>query len=267
MNCAVSNIAWPAEADTEAHEMLTDEGVRLLEIAPSRFWPDLSMVSESEARDRAESISRQGLLVCAFEGLLFGRPELQVFGDQGGKACQDHLLSICKLAGWMGAGVMVFGSPKNRLRGALSRPEAVKRAVEFFRVTGDAAVENGTVLCIKASPADYGGDFLFTLQEAAQLVYQVDSPGVRLNLDMGELIMNGADVHRQVTDYLPLIGHFHASEPMLAPFNAKTAEHRQAAAALKAADYDGIISLEMKTPANGLPAVHQALLDMRRVYG
>ncbi|MDB6138178.1 MAG: hypothetical protein JWO94_1250 [Verrucomicrobiaceae bacterium] len=166
----------------------------------------------------------------------------------------------------MGAGAMVFGSPKNRMRGSLSRVEALRRAVDFFRYAGDAATAAGTVMCVEPNPAGYGGDFLLTTEEAAELVYLVDNPGVRLNLDLGELIMNQADVYRSVTDYLPLAGHFHCSEPMLAPFNIKTEAHKQAAAALKEADYQGIVSLEMKVPAGGLPAVHQAILDMRRIY-
>lgn len=267
MTYAVSDIAWPVEDDTEAHEMLAEEGIRLLEIEPSRFWPDLLQVSEAEARARTESIAKQALLVGSVQALLSAKPELQVFGENGGKACQDYLKAVCRIAGWMGAGVVIFGSPANRLRGTLSRPEAVKRAVEFFHAIGDAALENNTVLCLKPSPAAYGADFLLTTQEAAQVIYAVDSPGVRLNLDVGELIMNESDVYRTVTDYLPLAGNLHASEPMLAPFNAKTEAHRQAAAALKASDYEVLISLEMKPPANGLPAVHQALLEMRRVYG
>ncbi|MDB6119300.1 MAG: sugar or sugar nucleotide oxidoreductase [Verrucomicrobiaceae bacterium] len=267
MNYAVSNIAWPVAEDPEAYEMLSEEGVRHLEIAPPRFWPDLAQVTESEARQRARDVEKNGLLVCSFQSLLFGRPDLQVFGEDGGKECRDYLCAICKLAGWMGAGAMVFGSPKNRLRGTLSLDEATRRAADFFRFVGDAAVANGTVLCLEPNPADYGGDFLLTTQQVAQLVYLVDSPGIRVNLDMGEAIMNEADVARTISDYLPLAGHFHASEAMLAPFNAKTPAHRLAAEALKAADYDGIVSLEMKTPAGGLPAVHQALLDMRRVYG
>ena len=267
MNYSVSNIAWPLADDLAAYVMLGEQAIRHLEIAPPRFWPDLSKVSESDARRRAQEIDERGLQVCSFQALLFGRPELQVLGDNGGRECLDYLRAICQLAGWMGAGAMVFGSPKNRLRGTLSRAEALKRAVDFFRFVGDTAVENGTVLCVEPNPAGYGGDFLLTTEEVAELVYQVDSPGVRLNLDMGELIMNEADVTRCVTDYLPLAGHFHASEPMLAPFNVKTAAHRQASAVLKALDYQGVVSLEMKTPADGLPAVLQAILDMRRVYG
>ena len=267
MNYAVSDIAWLVEEDAEAHGMLAEEGIRLLEIEPSRFWPELTKVGESEARERMESIARQGLLVGSLQALLSGKPELQMFGNDGGKACQDYLIAICRLAGWMGAGIVVFGSPGNRLRRDLSHSEASTRAVEFLRVVGDSALENGTVLCLKPSPAEYGADFLLTHQEAARIVYAVDSPGVRLNLDVGELIVNGTDVYRTVSDYLPLAGHFHASEAMLAPFNAKTEAHHHAAAALKAADYEGLIALEMKPPANGLPSVHQALIEMRRVYG
>ena len=267
MKFAVSNIAWPVAEDFKAYDLLGGLGVHHLEIAPPRFWPDLAKADEKDVRKRAEEITERGLKVCAFQALLFGKPELQVFGEAGGKACLDYLKAICQVAGWMGAGAMVFGSPKNRLRGTLSRAEATKRAVDFFRYVGDASAASRTVMCVEPNPPEYGGDFLLTVEEAAELVYLVDSPGIKLNLDMGELIMNGADVGRSITDYLPLAGHFHASEPMLAPFDPEREAHRQAAEALKDADYQGVVSLEMKTPSQGLPAVLEAARNMLSAYG
>ena len=267
MRFCVSNIAWPLAEDPAAYDMLVGEGVGHLEIAPPRFWSDLAQVDEADARRRAEVILERGLRVCSFQALLFGKPELQMFGDNGGKACLDYLRSICQLAGWMGAGAMVFGSPKNRLRGTLARTEALRRAVDFFRFVGDAAMANDTVMCVEPNPAGYGGDFLLTLEEVAELVSLVDSPGVKLNMDMGELIMNEADVAHSVGQFLSLAGHFHASEPMLEPFDVSRDAHRSAAETLKAADYKGIVSLEMKTPAQGLPTVGRALRDMMSVYG
>ena len=267
MNYAVSNIAWPLADDHAAYDMLLGEGVRHLEIAPPRFWSDLSKVDEKDARNQANEIAKRGLQICSFQALLFGKPDLQLLGPNNGQDCLAYLRSICQLAGWMGAKAMVFGSPKNRLRGTISGSEAMKRAAEFFRFVGDAAMANKTVMCIEPNPAGYGGDFLLTVEEAAELVYLVDSPGIKLNLDMGELIMNEANVARSVSDYLPLAGHFHVSEPMLEPFDVKREAHRQASGALADADYQGIISLEMKTPAKGLPAVHQALRDMKSIYG
>ncbi len=266
MKPAVSNIAWPAADDEAALDMLQEANVRHIEIAPTRYWPDLTQVDESEARSFAGKLHQRGFSICGFQALLFGKPELQVFGPDDGSACLDYLEGVCQLAGWMGAKALVFGSPKNRLRGTLSFDAALARATDFFRVLGDTAIKNGVIVCIEPNPSAYGCDFIQTANEAASLVELVNSPGIRMNLDMGELIMNGANAGRAIEELLPYAGHFHVSEPMLEPFDPSREAHAQAASALKKARYQGIVSLEMKTPSGGLPVVKEALRNMLGVY-
>ncbi len=266
MKPAVSNIAWPAADDEAALKMLQASGMKHIEIAPTRHWPDLTQVDESAAGGFAEKLHQQGFSICAFQALLFGKPELQVLGPDDGHACLAYLESVCRLAGWMGAKALVFGSPKNRLRGNLSHEAALTKATKFFLVLGDAAIKHKVVVCIEPNPSAYGCDFIQTANEAAALVELVNSPGIRMNLDMGELIMNGTDVGRAVEELLPYAGHFHVSEPMLEPFDSNRDAHQQAASALKKACYQGIVSLEMKSPAGGLPVVNDALQNMLRIY-
>lgn len=266
MKPAVSNIAWTAADDDAALDMLQAANVRDIEIAPTRYWPDLTQVDESVARSFAEKLHQRGFSICAFQALLFGKPDLQVFGPDDGRACLDYLEGVCQLAGWMGAKALVFGSPKNRLRGALSFDAAVAKASDFFRVLGDAAMKNSVIVCIEPNPSAYGCDFIQTANEAASLVKLVNTPGIRMNLDMGELIMNGASAGRTIEELLPYAGHFHVSEPMLEPFDPQREAHAQAAAVLRSANYQGVVSLEMKTPQGGLPVVNEALQNMLRVY-
>ena len=39
MNLGISNIAWSREEETAAYDLLHEQGISLLEIAPSRQWP------------------------------------------------------------------------------------------------------------------------------------------------------------------------------------------------------------------------------------
>lgn len=40
MKLAVSNIAWSGSEDEAALDMLLEEGIRAIEIAPTRIWPN-----------------------------------------------------------------------------------------------------------------------------------------------------------------------------------------------------------------------------------
>ena len=266
MIACVSNIAWTVPGDGAAEGMLLDLGLCSLELAPTRYWPDLSAVTESEARLASSHFLRRGFSIAAFQAVLFGQPSLQVFGIDNGKACLDYLNAVCRLAGWMGAGAVVMGSPKNRLRGSLTPSAAMAHAVDFFRRLGDTAAAAGTRVCLEPNPAVYGADFLLDTAETAAMVQAVDSPGIALNFDMGEQAIHHADAAAQLRACFPLVGHFHVSEPMLEPFDPTRAAHREAAAVLQESGYTGAVSLEMKCPAGGLPAVHAALRGMKDAY-
>ncbi|MBE7493437.1 MAG: sugar phosphate isomerase/epimerase [Verrucomicrobiaceae bacterium] len=250
MKSAVSNIAWDVDEDAAALARLETAAI---EAAPTRWWPDLMKVTREEALARADK-------VCGFQALLFGRPELQVFGPDQGRACLDYLARVCDVASWCGARTLVFGSPRNRIRGTHDR----QQGTAFFRELGNIAAERGVVICVEANPAVYGGDYLLTSREVAELVAEVDSPGVRMNLDTGELTTNGGDVAAILREVMPLVTHVHVSEPFLAPLNPANPVHEATAEALRG--YQGFVSLEMKAPEGGLPVVEQCWKEMLRIY-
>lgn len=266
MKLAVSNIAWTAADDDAAYAMLRELGVQHLEIAPTRFWPDLTQVTESQARAVSADLAGKGLTVCAFQALLFGKPELQLFGADNGRALIDYTKQVCRIASWMGARALVFGSPKNRLRGELDEAAALDHACTAFREIGNFASEHGVHLCLEANPRAYGADFMTTVFEAEAVVRAINSPGIRLNFDMGEIIMNDEQIDEALTLALPVTEHFHISEPLLEPFDASRAIHRAAAAQLRSLGYNRLISVEMKTPAAGLPVVRRAIESIQQIY-
>ena len=247
--------------------MLSNLGIGLLEIAPTRYWPDLAEVSESQASLKASELNNQGFSICAFQALLFGKPELQLFGTDDSQAFMAYVKHIGRIAHWMGAQSLVFGSPKNRLRKGLSTDEAFKRAAGIFCELGEFFAPLNVVLCLEPNPSGYGADFLTTADEVDALVRAVDSPGIAMNFDMGEVIMNAADPAVSIRKSLRDIGHFHVSEPMLAPFQREREEHHIASRLLKESNYNGIISVEMKTPEGGLSVVRKSVQAVMDIYG
>ncbi len=262
----ISNIAWQPEDDRLAYERLGELNLPAIEVAPGRIWQDLASANEDDAQREAEFMSQRGFVLGAFQALLFGKPELLVFGPDGGAACLAWLGHLCRLAGAAGVQALVFGSPKNRRRGDLTVEQATENGADFFKRLGDLAADHGTIVCLEPNPVAYGCDFMETIDRAAAMVERVDSPGLALNVDMGELILNGADVRRAIQDYIHLAGHFHASEPNLEPFTTHPEAHATAAETLRQCGYEGLVSLEMKTPAGGWDVVEESLRAMADVY-
>lgn len=258
MRIAFSNIAWPVDAQDTVARSLVEAGVSGVEIAPTMIWPDPTTVSRAEADAVRTWWAERGIEVVAMQALLYGRPELTIFEhEQARRNTLDYLRGIFRLAGWLGARRLVFGSPRNRKAGDLDPQERDRIAVAFFSEAGRLANACDVMLCIEANPTDYGCDYINTVAEARQLVTAVDSPGFGLHLDTGGMTLTGesADAIRGIVP-----DHFHISEPFLGMVGRGDADHRAFAFALRDSGYDGWCSVEMRRPETDLP-----LNDLREV--
>ena len=260
MSLAVSNIAWNADEEADVFALLKSRGVTQIEIAPTKIWPDWEGATPKAALAEKSRLSSEGLSCPAFQAILFGKPELRVFGDTSARAALlDHISLVSELAGALGARVLVFGSPKNRDRGALVAAEAMSRGVEIFRAMGERAHAHGVVIGVEANPADYGCNFMTGWREAAELVRSCDHPGVRLHLDAACTKLAGDDIAEAVAESEDILAHVHISEPQLGDFHHPQADHSAFGAALNQFKYKGARSIEMRRAEPPLPAIATAL--------
>ncbi|MBC7740777.1 MAG: sugar phosphate isomerase/epimerase [Bdellovibrionaceae bacterium] len=220
MNWAVSNIAWPNELNQSALGLLKKFEINQIEIAPSKIWPDPFAVSPNEAQEFKRSMNQLGFDIVALQSLLYGRPELKIFESAASRQeTSNYLLKMIDLAEQLGAKVVVFGSPKNRQRGALSLTDAVNMAIPFFKSIGDYACAREIHFCFEANATHYGCDFINTTDEANDLVTAVNSPGFNLHLDLGNMILSAEDPLLQINKYAKIAKHFHLSAPALKPIH------------------------------------------------
>jgi D-psicose/D-tagatose/L-ribulose 3-epimerase len=211
----------------------------------------------------------RGLRVVSLQALLFGRPDLQLFGTAASRSAMSNFLRhVIDFAAAVGAHAIVFGSPKNRLRGARSFNDALGIAADFFRALGVHGYTQRVAICIEANPTEYGGDFIINTAEAVELCRLVDHPGVRVNADLGGMTLSGEDPMASLEAAASFLAHFHASEPNLIELGAR-ADHAAAARGLAAINYEGWVSIEMRAagPGHNVEAVQRAIRVARRAYG
>jgi D-psicose/D-tagatose/L-ribulose 3-epimerase len=267
MPISFSHIAWPPEGEAFALAFLKNLGLDTIEVAPLRAFGDPLTATESSVRERAAWYRELGFKVGSFQALLFGTEGLELFGDAETKQrMKEVLIAVGRVAGWAAAGPMVFGSPKNRLRGALNHPEAIQQAAGFFREVGDACAAAGSCLVIEANPVAYGADFCTTLEQAADLVTATDSPGFGLHVDAGGMALSGEDFEPVLRQSGHLIRHVHASQPNLISFADPDPVHARIAGVLHEIGYHGSVAIEMRAQPEGMQAVKQALDAVRNIY-
>ncbi len=267
MNIAVSQIAWTPPENDRIVEILHRCSVSGIEVAPTLLFDRPHEATEAMALQARRYWEGKGLRIVAMQALLFGRPDLQMFGKES-KAMFDYLKAMIRLGGQLGAHALVFGSPKNRLRFDLPMHDAMQKAVEFFHPLAQYADECGTCLCIEPNAAQYGCDFIITLEEGADLVRMVNHPGFGLHADSGVMTLNneGADAIGAVS---PRIRHYHISEPFLEKLTNGRTDHGAMRLTLKKIGYEGWVSIEMRKDSETSNAEHveRNLLFAKRHYG
>lgn len=267
MRLAISNLAWPAQQDGAAFNLLASLGVHGVEVAPTKLapWNELTATHLFEFRSRLASA---GLVVSSLQAILYGLDRPQLLGDEPRfQLMRDHLTMVADIAAQLGGRVMVFGSPRNRIRGTTASSDAWRIARDRLRIIAETVATAGAIVGIEPVPAAYGGDFLGSWRDVLKMVREVDHTGIRVHLDTACVMLEGDSIGEAVAATKDWLAHFHAAEPQLVPFNAPIADHAAAAAALKAAHYDKWISIEMREqPEDPLAAVSQAVGTVQRLY-
>ncbi|MGV9014063.1 MAG: sugar phosphate isomerase/epimerase family protein [Flavobacteriales bacterium] len=275
MKLAVSSFAWPPERTPAVRSGLKNflevKGVEL--VLPMAF-PDPARATRSEAVEVRDAWNEAGLSVVSVQSLVFGNPDLRLFGDEEvSMRLLDHLEHMGRLADWLGARVMVFGSPANRLRGDLPMDAAFHKAAVFFKQLGQRVSPLDVTVCIEPNPPIYAGcDFINTMAQAVQLVEMVDHPCVQVQCDTGAII------HEQRSGAMPSAGalenalqrsaHLHISNPGLLPL--QYSDDEQASCAKQVLPHLNLswASIEMRTPPGGEPlaAIERAVRSVCSWY-
>jgi sugar phosphate isomerase/epimerase len=268
MKIAISNIAWPIEADAAIADMLGEQCVTGIEVAPTKIWPNPLEATDTAIDDYRRWWESRGISIVAAQALLFGRPELTLFENASTRERTfTYLSGIVRVCARLGAKALVFGSPKNRRISNRTLSDVLPEAVEFFRRLGEVATVHETCIVLEANPSEYGADFITDAGQAAELVTMVSHPGFRLHLDTACMSLAGDDPDDVIPGTAPLLAHFHVSEPHLAPIGTGGIDHARFAAQLREIDYRGWVSIEMRQiepfEVNG---IREVVRRVREVY-
>ncbi len=266
MRLGVSNLAWATEDTPAAFDRLAALGVDGIEVAPTRIagWDALGEGEVAAYRRRAEAA---GLRVASLQAVFFGQPGAQLLADAASfRAMAEHMRRVAGIAAGLGAGVAVFGAPRNRGRGALAEADAEALAAERLRRLGDVAQEAGLVIGVEPVPARYGADCLLRAEAVRRVVAACGHGAVRTHLDSACAMLAGDSISAEIAATGAGLAHYHAAEPDLGGFGRPACPHAAAGAALRAASYGGWVVVEMREHG-GLPAVEAAVRFAQRAYG
>ncbi|MCR5798972.1 MAG: sugar phosphate isomerase/epimerase [Lachnospiraceae bacterium] len=266
MRLSASNIGWKNQYDARMYEWMAQNGIEGLEIAPTRILVENPYDNITDAKRFAASLSdRYGLKISSMQSIWYGRQENIFASKQERDILMQYTKKAINFAEAIDCGNLVFGCPKNRnMPDETKADEYADIAVAFFAELGEYAYSHNTVLAFEANPPVYNTNFGNTTGEAIDLVKQINTPGFKLNLDAGTMIACQEKIGL-VRDNIKFVNHVHISEPGLVPIEKRDL-HFDLAKVLREGNYDGYVSLEMKT-ADDLQQPQKTLGYIKKVFG
>lgn len=110
---------------------------------------------------------------------------------------------------------------------------------------------------------DHKGYYLYSSDEAAEIIKEVGSDYVKMLFDIYHQQITEGDLLRRIREYMPYIGHFHAAgNPGRHELYHSEIDYKNIFQAIKAAGYDGYIGLEYfpeDNPEKGLEYAKQVI--------
>jgi sugar phosphate isomerase/epimerase len=264
MKLSISNIAWSTEHDEEIYAFLRDNSFDGLEIAPTRIFSDMPYENIDLTKNFVCNLKNTyGLVIPSIQSIWYGVSE-SIFGsDADRQKLFDYTHQAIEFSSALGCPNLVFGCPKNRLIPSdLDSDTYLSIAEGFFYEVGKYAALHNVFISIEPNPPIYGTNFINATSEAFEICKRVNSPGIKVNLDLGTIIYNSESLDI-LSDNIHMINHIHISEPYLAPIEKRTL-HSELIKILHELEYDRFLSIEMRNH-DDIELVKKAILYIKNI--
>lgn len=270
MRISISNIAWDKEDDDKVYDILQQNAIYGLDVAPARVYEHPFTITNEDGQQFINYIASKGLVPVGMQSLLYGTQGLQLFGSQEqSEQTVIHLKKMMDYAKKIGITRLVFGSPKNRIIQDCNPITLENKIEQVLHELGDYASDKGLYFCIEPNPTAYGADFITNTLDGIALVKKINNPGFRLHLDLGTMIMNDEEINTIVAQGIDVIEHVHLSHPNLEQVIGFEKQHILLRDALKMHHYKGVVAIEMKhsMTMDNVEKVKESVAFVASIYG
>jgi sugar phosphate isomerase/epimerase len=214
MKFAICNETFQDWPFAKAFDFASECGYTGVEFAPFTMHKNATEITAQQRREAREQAAASGLevvglhwLLAFTEGLYWTSPEAEVRART-----TAYLCDLARLCQDLGGSIMVLGSPLQRnLLPGVTMDEAMKYAADVVQGAVETFADCGVILALEPlGPQE--GDFLVTADEGAALMQQIDSPQVKLHLDVKAMSSEPTPIVDVIRKHAGSMAHFHAND-------------------------------------------------------
>ncbi|KAI3643626.1 hypothetical protein MP228_009790, partial [Amoeboaphelidium protococcarum] len=247
-NLIVSNLAWTAEQEPVALEILRRSGITKLSVAPTRVWPEWNGVHQTSAEEFRQEMEKAGFKIASLHSVLHNRPNAQLFGNrESQERFLDHMRTVIMAASWLRADRVIFAAPANRNSGTMDPGEIWKTSVKIFRELGVFAERYNVTLCIEPIGTFYGSNWAVDSDQVDTLLAAIGCKNVAMSVDIGGLRTAGnQNLISVLENHIGTIRQLDYTEPNLDAVDVSKQGRERNYQLSKNLTFGGHISLKMR---------------------
>ena len=253
MRFAICNELFGDNAE-DSLAAIASAGYEGVELAPYTLGKPAEEVSQEERRRIRSTAADSGLVLTGLHWLLARTEGLHVSSNdpQTRARTLSRLNALSRLCADLGGTYLVFGSPAQRSTPeGMSRAEARANAVDLFRAWGETAAQDGTVVCLEGLPGDET-DFMNTTADVIDVVAEVDSPAVRMVLDVKSLSAERKPIPDLIRSAAQHVAYVQANDANRQGPGFGDTDFVPIFQALGSIGYDGFVSVEAFEAPTGI---------------
>ncbi len=244
---AICNEAFEKFSFADACRAVRKAGYEGIEIAPFTLAEDPATIPASKRAEYRATMASEGLRFVGLHWLMVSPKGLHVTTPDAALRARgwQHIRNLIDLCADLGPdGVMVFGSPNQRAStGGLSREQATRHYVDGLAGVASHAAERGVTILVEALPKGQC-DVVQSLDEAAAIVREINSPGVRTMFDTHNAV-DEVEPHAVLLErHYDLIRHVHVNEMDGGYCGSGSYDFKPVLNVLRTRQYPGWVSLE-----------------------
>lgn len=179
-----------------------------------------------------------------------------------------YFVELVNFCSDLGGKIIVVGSPKQRqVAEGTSYEQAWQWATDTFRDSVKRAEERGVTICFEPlAPAET--NFVNTAAEGIRFARQFNSPAMKIILDVKAMCSEEKPIPQIIRESRGEFAYFHANDRNLKGPGFGDVDFTPIAAALRAAGYDGYVSVEVFKFEEGAEVIATKSIEyLKRVFG